>query len=139
MTESGLNEFDTPEIQAAKDELTKAAPLVDHFTNGAVQIANSLTASNTTETLRPRSNVQELPVLQQVEPISDIPQPLSSQTEQSELDKVEAAALSVVHSIEEKMELVQDVAIEGVQVVKAVNPIHVHISAGGGSVIKNPG
>lgn len=59
--------------------------------------------------------------------------------EQTELDKVEAAALSVVHSIEEKMELVQDVAIEGVQVAKAVNPIHVHITAGGGSIVKNPG
>ena len=33
------------------------------------------------------------------------PQPVQNANEQSELDKVEAAALSVVHTIEEKMEI----------------------------------
>jgi len=60
-------------------------------------------------------------------------------SEQTELDKVEAAALSVVQSIEEKMEVVSDVVAEGHYLAPAPKNIHVHIVAGGGSIVKNPG
>lgn len=67
-----------------------------------------------------------------------------STSEQTELDKIEAAALNVVHQIEEKMAIVEEKivtevkAVEGVLVEAARKAIHVHLPAGGGSIIRNP-
>lgn len=100
---------------------------------------------NTTETLRPQP-IEAAKELFQYNLNEEKPtlEKLTNETE-SELQKIENAALNVVHSIEEKMEIVEEKivaeakAVEGYLVDTVKKSIHVHVTAGGGSIIRNPG
>jgi hypothetical protein len=131
MTESGLNEFDIPLV--ASNTTTTLAP------QPVFSADDLLTAQ--IELLKAAPLVLPVADALGIEVDAEAIQAASSLSEQ----EVENAALSVVDSIEDKMELVSEHTVreygirEGVAVETGRKVIHHYLPAGGGSIIKNPG